>query len=121
MKKKLKNIECNERMEVTSFFGFKVAPNAIEKKFFLDMADVNDFNKKGDFVLYENGKKVLYIEFFNHFYMMKLKGVKITEPLIWDHIRKEVRKYTRSNFIYVDKSYVEDSYSPLANIYYDEE
>lgn len=106
MSKKIKTIKCNERMEVTNFFGFQVAPDAIQQKNYLDAFSAEPS-------LYIDGDKVAEISWFDHFF-----GQKPTENEIWDYILKECRKHTRAPKIFIDKYYVEEIYKPLATSFH---
>lgn len=104
---KRKSIECNERMEVTKFFGFFVKEGAIGQKNFFDLSE----DKYGSFDLFIAGDFVASIDWYNHFFGKS----DVTENEIWAWMLKECRKYTKGPKIFIEKSYVESLYSPLAN------
>lgn len=104
---KKKTIECNERMEPVKFFGFFVKENAITQKNFLEHSD-DDW---GSFDLFIAGDFVASFDWYNHFFGKS----NVAENEIWAWMLKECRKYTKAPKIFIEKSYVESLYSPLAS------
>lgn len=102
---KIKTIETDNRGNMTCFFGFYPKTNAETQNAYID------FNDEYAIELYLHGEKVATIDWCQHFYEQN-----VTENEIWAYILHECKKHTRARKIFIDKIYVDESYSPLANI-----